>query len=221
MIETEQETLEKNAGDVSEEVTDRILTIPNVISFIRMCMAPVFLVLLLQGNDIAAGLLFAFAAATDFLDGLIARKTHTVSKLGQLLDPAVDRLLMICAVVGLVIVGRIPLWIVLLVIIRDTVLLVGQQYLLRTYNERIAVIYPGKVATTFLFVGCAGLLINTPLIAGLGLVDFAWLPGFNGAEVSWGIWFVYIGLLIAIFTTVYYIGQGVRALKRHSKDSVQ
>ncbi|MBO4352537.1 MAG: CDP-alcohol phosphatidyltransferase family protein [Eggerthellaceae bacterium] len=178
-------------------------------------MAPVFFALLLQGNDLAAGLLFAFAAATDFVDGLIARTTHSVSRLGQLLDPAVDRVLMICAVIGLVVVNRIPLWIVILVLVRDAVLLVGQEYLLRTYHERIAVIFPGKVATTFLFVGLAGLLINTPQIAGLGLVDVGWLPGFNAFDCSWGIWFVYIGLIIGVFTTIFYVKQGIAALKRH------
>lgn len=215
MRETAQETQDKHARAQSEEVSDKILTIPNVISFIRLCMAPVFLALLFNGHDLAAAFLFAFAAATDFLDGLIARKTNSVSKLGQLLDPAVDRLLMICAVVGLVVVGRIPVWIVVLVLVRDALLLFGQEYLLRVYHERIAVIFPGKVATTFLFVGFAGLLLNMPQVAGLALVNVDWLLGFNAASCSWGIWFVYIGLIIGIFTTVYYIMQGVRVLRKH------
>ena len=101
----------------TEEVTNKIFTIPNVISFIRLCMVPAFIVLLLKGNDIAATVLFAVAAATDFLDGQIARRTHCVSKLGQLLDPAVDRILMISGVVCLLIVGRLPLWVVLFVVL--------------------------------------------------------------------------------------------------------
>ena len=183
-------------------------------------MAPAFLALLFSGYDMAAACLFAFAAATDFLDGLIARKTNSVSRLGQLLDPAVDRVLMICAVVGLVIVQRIPIWIVVLVLVRDALLLFGQKYLLSTYHERIAVIYPGKVATTFLFVGFAGLLLNIPQIAGLGITDIDWLPGFNAAACSWGIWFVYVGMIIGVFTTVYYIMQGARVLKQHRGDNL-
>ena len=84
----------------NEQVTDRIFTIPNVISFIRLCMVPVYLVLLLNGYDLLATFMFALAACTDWIDGQVARRTHCVSKLGQLLDPAVDRILMICGVVG-------------------------------------------------------------------------------------------------------------------------
>lgn len=198
-----------NENDKDEQVLDTVLTVPNLISFVRLCMAPVFLVLLFQDQNIAAAILFAVAAATDFVDGQVARRTHQVSRLGQLLDPAVDRVLMITAVIGLLVVGRLPLWIVLVVLIRDLVLLLGGAYLLKRYRVRVAVIYPGKFATTFLFVGLAGLLINMPLVAGLGWCDFTWLPGFNAAMCSWGIWFIYLGLAVGVFTTTYYIVKGV------------
>lgn len=188
-----------------EEVTDRIFTAANVISFIRLCMTPVVLALLVLGYDTAACFLFAFTAATDFLDGQVARRTHTVSRLGQILDPAVDRLLMICAVVGLLIIGRLPIWVVVLVLLRDAFLLVGGAWLLRTYEVRVPVIYAGKVTTTFLFVGLAGLMLNIPLVPGLGWCDFAWLPGFNSMSCSWGIWCIYIGLCMGAFTTIYYV----------------
>ena len=70
----------------AEEASSRILTVPNVISAVRLCLVPVFLVLLLGGHDIPATVLFALAAGTDWIDGQIARRTHAVSKLGQLLD---------------------------------------------------------------------------------------------------------------------------------------
>ena len=85
----------------TEAVTNRIFTIPNVISFIRLCMVPVYMVLLLNGYDLLATFMFALAAGTDWIDGQLARRTNCVSKLGQLLDPAVDRVLMICGVIGL------------------------------------------------------------------------------------------------------------------------
>ena len=160
-----------------EEVSNRIFTVPNVISFIRLCLVPVFFVLLFNGFDLAATLLFAIAAGTDWVDGQIARRTHQVSRLGQLLDPAVDRILMISGVVGLFAVGRLPLWIILIVIARDLLLLGGGAYLLKRWHTRVAVIYPGKVATTLLFVGFAALLLNWPILQGLGMVDAAWLPG--------------------------------------------
>ena len=192
----------------TEAVTNRIFTIPNVISFIRLCMVPVYMVLLLNGYDLLATFMFALAAGTDWIDGQLARRTNCVSKLGQLLDPAVDRILMSCGVIGLMLVGRLPIWIVFVVLGRDLMLLVGGAYLLKRYRERVAVIYPGKVATTFLFVGFAGLLLNMPLIGG------SWLPGFGFEACSWGIWFVYAGLLLGLFTTLYYVLAGYRKMQK-------
>ena len=198
----------------TEAVTNRIFTIPNVISFIRLCMVPVYMVLLLNGYDLLAAFMFALAAGTDWIDGQLARRTNCVSKLGQLLDPAVDRILMSCGVIGLMLVGRLPIWIVVVVLGRDLMLLVGGAYLLKRYHERVAVIYPGKVATTFLFVGFAGLLLNMPLIGGLGWFEASWLPGFGSEACSWGIWFVYAGLLIGLFTTLYYVLAGYRKMQK-------
>lgn len=198
----------------SEAVTNRIFTIPNVISFIRLCMVPVYMVLLLNGYDLLATFMFALAAGTDWIDGQLARRTNCVSKLGQLLDPAVDRILMSCGVIGLMLVGRLPIWIVVVVLGRDLMLLVGGAYLLKRYHERVAVIYPGKVATTFLFVGFAGLLLNMPLIGGLGWFEASWLPGFGFEACSWGIWFVYAGLLLGLFTTLYYVLAGYRKMQK-------
>ena len=67
---------------------------------------------------------------------------------------------------------------------RDLLMLIGGGILLTKYKIRIPVIYPGKVATTFLFVGFAGLLLNWPLVGGLGVCDIAWLPGFTDQAVS-------------------------------------
>ena len=175
----------------------------------------------MTGYDILATILFAVAASTDWIDGQIARRTHTVSKLGQLLDPAVDRILMISGVVCLLIVGRLPAWIVILVLGRDLLLLIGGAYLLKKWRIRVAVIYPGKVATTFLFVGFAALLLNWPVLTGLGVVPFAWLPGLSSGPYSWGIWFVYAGLIVGLFTTVYYVATGARRLAAAMRASAE
>ena len=187
---------QKDEGCAADQVSDRIFTVPNIISFVRLCLVPVFLVLLLNGFNVAATLLYALAAGTDWIDGQIARRTNAVSRLGQLLDPAVDRILMISGVCGLFLVGRLPLWIILVVLVRDLLLLVG-----------------GAVLLKRLFVGFAGLLLNWPLVPGLGLVDAAWLPGLNGLPCSWGIWFVYAGLALGLVTTAYYIAAALRKLR--------
>ncbi|MEG0071029.1 MAG: CDP-alcohol phosphatidyltransferase family protein [Raoultibacter sp.] len=208
----------KQPNNTTEEIViDKIFTIPNVISLIRLCLVPIYLVLLLEGHNIMATFLFAVAAGTDFIDGQVARRTNTVSRLGQVLDPAIDRILMIAGVGGLLMVGRLPLWIVLVVLIRDLFLLVGGSYLIKRYSIRIPVVYSGKVATTFLFVGFAGMLLNWPLIPGFGWCTFSWLPGFNAAMVSWGIWFVYLGLILALVTTLHYVRAAIKEVQRARK----
>lgn len=212
MIDSKPDTV--THSEAQEEVTDKVFTVPNIISFIRLCMIPLFFVLVFQKQDIAACIVFAVAAGTDFVDGQIARRTHCVSKLGQLLDPAVDRLLMISGVVAVFITGRVPLWIIVFVIARDVLLLAGGGFLLKNYRIRIPVIYPGKVATTLLFIGFAALLLNIPVCNGLGIVSVPWLPGFNAEPYGWGIWFIYAGLVLSLFVTIYYIVCAVRELIR-------
>ena len=111
---------------------------------------------------------------------------------------------MITGVLGVFLVGRIPLWVIVVVVLRDAYLLIGGAWLLSRYRIRVPVVYPGKFATTFLFIGFAGLLLNAPLIPGLGWCDISWLPGFNGEAVSWGIWFIYAGLILSLGVTIYY-----------------
>lgn len=195
------------------QVSSKIFTIPNIISFVRLCFIPAFLALLLNGKDIPACIVFSIAAGTDWVDGQVARRTNSVSKLGQLLDPFVDRCLVISVVLGLLLVGRVPLWIVVLVLARDLYLLINGTWLLTKWNVRVPVIYPGKFAATLIYVGFAALLLNMPLINGLGWVDAAWLPGFNSEPVGWGIWFVYAGMFLNIFTTSYYVYDASRRLR--------
>ena len=200
-----------------EQVSDRIITVPNIVSCIRLILVPIFLALLLSGEELIATIVFAVAAGTDWVDGQIARKTNSVSKLGQIIDPAIDRILMISGVIGLLLVGHLPLWVVLFIIIRDGILLFGGLYLIKHFKFRIPVIYAGKITTALLLVGFVGLLLNWPLIPGLGMTDLQWLPGFNSADVSWGIWFVYIGLVMSLATFVYYLYTAYRYFRTARK----
>lgn len=205
--------MSKHKNPEEYEVSNKIFTLPNLLSFIRLCMIPAFLILLLNGYNLIATIVFAVAASTDWIDGQVARRTNSVSKLGQLLDPFVDRFLMISGVVGLLLVGRLPVWIVLVVVLRDVFMLAGGSYLLTRWKVRVPVIYSGKVATTLLYIGFAGVLLNMPLFEGLGLVSVSWLPGFSYDVYSWGFWFVYAGLIMLIGTTTYYIIKGVQGMK--------
>ena len=204
---------ETRAQIESNEVTSRILTAPNIISFARLCLVPIYLCLLFAGQNIAAFAVFAVAALTDFVDGQVARRTHAVSKLGKILDPAVDTILMMTGVIGTCILGRCPLWVAVLIIAREVFLLVGGGVLLKRFDIHVPVIYPGKFATTFLFIGFAALLLNWPLVPGLGIIDAPWLPGFGPTEACWGIWFIYGGLVLQIGVTIYYCIQAAGQLK--------
>lgn len=190
-----------------EEISDKVLTVPNIISAVRLLLVPVYLWLLFDGFDVAALVLFSIAALTDFVDGQVARRTHQVSRLGKLLDPAVDTVLMFTGVLGVVLVGRLPAWFAVLVLAREAFLLVGGAVLIKAHGIRVDVVHPGKVATTLLFVGFAGMFLNAPLVPGLGLVDVSWLPGFNAGDCALWVWFVYAGLALQIGVTVYYCVQ--------------
>ena len=200
--------------DVARSSYDKIWTLPNIISFARLCLIPLYLVLLMGGHDIWATIIYAVAALTDFVDGQVARRTNSVSRLGTFMDPAIDTLLMITGVLGVFIVGRIPLWVVVIIFARELFLLIGGAILLKGFHIQIPVIYPGKVATTLLFFGFSGLLLFMPSFAGPSWTDAAWLVGFDGSVTSWGIYFVYLGLILQIIVTLYYCVQAVIKLKQ-------
>ena len=99
---------------------DRILTIPNVISVVRLLCVPVFLWLLFdQENRVAAAGLLAILGATDWVDGYIARHYDQVSNLGKILDPVADRVLLIVGVVAILIDGAAPLGVGILSLLRE------------------------------------------------------------------------------------------------------
>jgi cardiolipin synthase (CMP-forming) len=137
--------------------TDRILTIPNVISFLRIALIPVFVALIVDPNTTFAGLvLFVVVVATDWVDGAIARATGQVSELGKVLDPVADRLAIAAGLIALVVSDAFPLWAALLILVRDLAVLVAGIVLLMKRHARIEVRYIGKVATFSLMasIGC-------------------------------------------------------------------
>jgi len=136
--------------------TDRILTIPNVISFLRIALIPVFFALIVDRDTTFGGLvLFVFVVATDWVDGALARATGQVSELGKVLDPVADRLAIAAGLIALVVVDAFPLWAALLILVRDLAILVAGIVLLAKRHTRIEVRYIGKVATFALMTSIA------------------------------------------------------------------
>ncbi|MDM8270995.1 CDP-alcohol phosphatidyltransferase family protein [Thermophilibacter provencensis] len=195
----------------------QVLTVANVITFCRLALTIVFLFLFATGSNRAAALVcYVVAAATDFLDGQVARRTQTVSWLGKIMDPIMDRVLLFTGVLGLLIVGELPLWVPVFVIGRDVYLAVGGLILQRYRRRPIDVAYVGKAATALLMFGFCDLLLGLPVIPGLGLVDAVWLPGLNDQASALGILFVYAGVICSLITAVVYTAEGVRIVRsRH------
>lgn len=124
------------------------INLPNALTALRIVLAPTFLVLYVQGDRVRALAAFAAAAATDLLDGVAARVLRRHTRLGAFLDPIADKFLAACALFALGASGRLPLWLPLLVVVRDAFQLLGAG-VLRRHHHRIPVAPTriGKYAT--------------------------------------------------------------------------
>lgn len=194
----------------SSNPSTKILTVANVITFCRLALTIAFLVLFVRHEHRVLALTFyAVAAVTDFLDGQIARRTQTVSWLGKIMDPVMDRVLLFTGVLGLLVNGELPLWVPVFVIGRDVYLAVGGMALQRYRKRPVDVVYIGKVATALLMFGFCDLLLGLPEVAGLGLLPFSWLPGLNATPSALGIFFVYAGVVCSFLTACVYTKKGL------------
>src|SRR5450756_1001864 len=100
---------------VQEPNLDRIVTVPNLITLVRLVCTPLFVWLLFGAHrQTAAAILLAALGNTDWIDGFVARRYHQVSTVGKVLDPLADRVLVATAVITLIIHGAVPLWFCLL-----------------------------------------------------------------------------------------------------------
>ncbi|WP_307806896.1 CDP-alcohol phosphatidyltransferase family protein [Naasia sp. SYSU D00057] len=179
-----------------QQVSDRILTLPNILSFVRLALVPVFLVLLLDGQDLAALIVLVVASATDYLDGYLARRLGQVSRLGQLLDPAADRLYIFAALLGLAARELVPWWLVLVIVARDVLLLALGVILASNGYGPLPVHHLGKIATFCLFYALP-LLVLAQAFPGIAHVvgPIGWAFGAWGAFLYW-----WAGLVYAVET---------------------
>jgi len=144
----------------ANQMSSRILTVPNVLSFLRLLMVPVFFVFIVVGNELGALILLVISTVTDFIDGQIARRFNQITRLGQLLDPAADRLLILAALLGLAIAQVLPWWFVIAVISRDLMLIVLGIVLANHGYGPLPVHHLGKFATFCLFASLPILMLG-------------------------------------------------------------
>ena len=182
---------------------DRLLTVPNVLSGLRLALIPVFVYLLLVTHaDGWALAILIFSGASDWADGKIARLLNQSSKLGALLDPAVDRLYMVTVPIALGLRGIVPWWIIAVLLARD-VLLAAELPLLRTRGfTALPVLYVGKAATF-------SLMSAFPLIL-LGQWDALW----SRVVLACGWAFLLWGLYMYLWSFVLYAVQVVLVMRR-------
>ncbi len=132
-------------------ISDRVLTVPNALSALRILLVPVFLVLVLAELDVAALIVIIVSSLSDFLDGIIARRFSQITKLGQLLDPAADRLFIFAAVIALAVREVVPWWVVAVIVGRDMFLAILGLVLAQHGYGPLPVHHLGKLATFALF----------------------------------------------------------------------
>ena len=161
---------------------DRILTVPNALSVLRLLLIPLFLWLILVAQaDMAAVVVLAVSGITDWADGLIARTTGQITRLGRLLDPLVDRVTIAATLVGLALRDLIPWWLVGLLVAREVLLLLLVPQLRRHGLLALPVHYLGKAATFALYWGFPFVLV------GAGSATWEQVLGALGwAFVIWG-----------------------------------
>ena len=166
---------------------DRIFTVPNVISMARLAGVPVFLWLVLvpQADWWAVGLLIA-AGLSDWLDGKLARAWNQQSRLGQVLDPAADRLYIAATLIGLAVRAIIPWWLVAVLAARELVLGVALLVLRRHSYGPLQVSFVGKTATLCLLYAFPLVLLGSHAgTAALAARVTGWAFAIWGTALYW------------------------------------
>jgi len=169
-------------------------TIPNAIDYVRIVGIPVFLIVALSstdGRDALAVVLFGVIGWSDYLDGFVARLTGQYSRLGALLDPFVDRLLIVSGMVVCWHFNLLPRWAIAIVIARELFMLVASRYALSR-----------------------GLEIQINWAGRLGVAPIAGAPFFAMAGVHWlALIMLYVGMAFGLVSAAMYVRRGARELR--------
>jgi len=148
---------------IAEQRRSRVFTIPNILTLFRIVVTPLFFILFYyfptRVFSLLASLLFALASFTDFLDGYLARRWNLESSLGKFLDPLADKLLVAVALIMLIPLGRVPSWMVAVIIGRE-ILVTGLRVVAITEGLVIAASKLGKYKTVFQIAAVICLLMH-------------------------------------------------------------
>ena len=178
-----------------------MFTIPNLLSLLRLALIAPFLIWAGEGRDWLALIALALASITDYLDGKAARVLKQESKLGAMLDPAIDRLFILASVYVLWDRQLFPLWLVSILLGRDLVLLLLNLALQRRRLPLVTVNFVGKAATFNLLYAFPMLFLSQRdgLLGNLGYV-FGW---------AFSVW----GITLYVITGAWYLVSGVKSIR--------
>lgn len=125
--------------------------VPNILTIIRFLLIPIIVACIFNNDFIAAFVIFTISGITDIADGFIARKFNLVSNFGKLMDPLADKLTQICTLASLVIINIIPIWILVIVLVKEFIMIVGASFL---YGKDVVVYsrWYGKLATVLFYI---------------------------------------------------------------------
>ena len=190
---------EEGLGEIA---VDRILTVPNVITTIRLACIPLFLYLLFARDSPGwAGFVLGSLGATDWVDGYIARHYDQVTTVGKVLDPVADRLLFFVGITAILIDGSIPAWIAWMILIREVVVGATTIVLAMLGARRIDVTWFGKAGTFLLMFAVPMFLASEST---LQVADAC-------RVVAWGT--VIPGLFFSYLSWAMYLPLGITALR--------
>jgi cardiolipin synthase len=189
-------------ADMPAGQTDRWLTVPNVVTIIRLLCLPLFLYLLFgRDNRAAAAALLGILGATDWVDGYVARHFDQVSELGKILDPVADRLLFFVGITAIVVDGSCPLWFAIVALVREVTVAAATLTLAALGARRIDVTWFGKAGTF-------GLMVSFPMF----LASHSTVGWRDTAEViAWG--FGIPGLIFGYIALFQYVPLALEALR--------
>lgn len=179
--------------------SERVWTVPNVISGVRLLLVPVFAVLIFTGRDVAAIVVLVVAGASDWLDGVIARRFDQTSRVGQLLDPAADRLYIFVTLIGLGWREVVPWWLVLVIAARDVFLAGMIPTLSRHGYGPLPVHLAGKAGTFALMYSFPLLLLaGSPGTLGDVASTVGWASALWGVGLYWFAALLYLEQVVRI-----------------------
>lgn len=186
------------AGAPEALALEPMINLPNVLSCIRILLVPILVAVLLtefEGKEFVGLALFLIAAATDVVDGWVARRWGLVTRLGKLLDPAADKILTSAAFISLVELGEAPAWVVVTIIAREFAISTLRS-VAATQNLVIAASWSGKVKTVVQVVAISLLIVHQRLGVLVPLANLA----------------LYLALAVSIYSGIEYAVRYARTL---------